>query len=322
MRAVRVHEPGGPEALTLEETDRPEPGSGEILVQVAAAGVNPVDTYFREGSYEPVERPFIPGVDFAGEVVAIGEGVTAFEGGERVFGTGIGNATYHGSYAEYARVPVDRVVELPSGVDPVAAAGVGVVGSTAWRSLIDIADLSLGETCLIHGGSGGVGHIAVQLAAAAGAEVIATSSPSYIDRVEAFGADTVLPYDHEELQGAIEETETDGIDVILDHKLAEYASLDAAVGATGARIVGIGEDHPEVTIDDVTDARSRDIQFTFMSMFNAPDLREPLGGIASQLAAGELEVAIARTFTPEEAPDAHEALFGESFLGKLVIEFE
>ncbi len=319
MRAVRVHEPGGPEALRIDQIDRPEPKRDEILVRVAAAGINPVDTYFREGSYEPVERPFIPGVDFAGDVAAVGSDVSTFAEGERVFGTGIGNASYHGSYTEYARVPVDRVVRLPDGVDPVTAAAAGVVGSTAWRALIELADLSLGDTCLVHGGSGGVGHVGVQLAAAAGAEVIATAGGAYTDRVEALGADTVLRYDRSDLAAAIKEVAPAGVDVILDHMLARYASLDAGVGATGARVVGIGEDRSEMTIGDVTDARSRDVQFTFMSMFNAPDLRHPLGGIADQLATGNLEVVVDRAYPFEEVQEAHRTLVEESYLGKLVL---
>lgn len=319
MRAVRVHEPGGPEALQVDEIDRPRPRATEVLVEIAAAGINPVDRYFREGSYEPVERPFIPGVDFAGQIAEVGADVTAFSTGDRVFGTGIGNASYHGSYAEYARVPTDRVVALPDGVDAVAAAASGVVGSTAWRSLIDIADLSLGETCLIHGGAGGVGHIAVQLAETAGGEVIATAGEQYTDRVAALGANTVFPYDRPDLADAIHDAAPGGVDVVLDHKLAEYASMDAQIGATGARVVGIGEDTPEVNIEDVTAARNRDVQFTFMSMFNSPDLRDPLRGIAGQLVSDNLDVAIDRAYPLEDAPDAHEALVAESYLGKLVL---
>jgi len=113
MRAVTISDHGGPEALNVEEIDRPEPDADEVLIEVGAAGVNPVDTYFRDGSYEPVGLPFTPGVDVAGTVVGVGEGVDSFEAGDRVYGTGIGNGQYQGAYAEYATAPTDRIVELP-----------------------------------------------------------------------------------------------------------------------------------------------------------------------------------------------------------------
>ncbi|MFD1527660.1 quinone oxidoreductase family protein, partial [Halolamina salina] len=135
MRAVRVSEHGGPEVLTVEEIDRPDPDEGELLVEVAAAGVNPVDTYFRDGSYEPVGLPFTPGVDVAGTVVEMDDRVEGFEAGDRVFGVGIGNGEHQGAYAEYATIPTDRVVHLPDGADLQEAGAAGVAACTAWRAL-------------------------------------------------------------------------------------------------------------------------------------------------------------------------------------------
>jgi NADPH:quinone reductase-like Zn-dependent oxidoreductase len=177
MRAVRFHDHGGTEKLQVDEIDRHEPATDEVLVAVDGAGVNPVDTYFREGSYEPFTLPMIPGIDVAGEVTEVGDGVEGFSEGDPVFGTGIGSQQY-GGYAEYAAVPTDRLVRLPEGVDTVAAGGAGVAALTAWRALVDHAELQVGDRCLIHGGSGGVGHAAVQVAAAAGAQVITTDSKS------------------------------------------------------------------------------------------------------------------------------------------------
>lgn len=319
MRAVRVADHGDPGVLTVEEIDRPEPRPDEVLVRVIAAAVNPVDTYFRDGSYTPVELPFTPGVDVAGEVIGTGEGVEGFASGQTVFGTGIGNADYHGGYAEYATVPVDRVVQLPDGADPIQAGAAGVVGCTAWRALIDHGDLTPGDTCLVHGGSGGVGHVAVQLAAFAGADVISTASPDYADRVEELGADTVLRYDRDDLAAAIQDHTEDGVNVMLDHRLDDYFSLDAAVAAQDARIVGIGENDPHVTLNDATAARSRDVQYRLMSMFNTPDLRVPLRRIGAMLANGAIEIHVDRTYTLDEAATAHADLFAESFLGKAAI---
>ena len=188
MRAVRLHDHGGPDVLEVEDTDRPDPGPDELLVEVAAAGVNPVDAYFRDGSYEPVGLPFTPGVDVSGTVAATGEGVDEFAEGDRVFGTGIGNAGYQGAYAEYAVVPTDRIVHLPDDADLTEAGAAGVAAVTAWRALVDHADLTPAEHCLVHGGSGGVGHAAVQVADAVSARVITTARAEYHDALAELGA--------------------------------------------------------------------------------------------------------------------------------------
>jgi len=319
MRAVRLSEHGGPEVLETVETDRPEPGGHELLVEVHAAGVNPVDTYFRDGSYPPVALPFTPGVDVAGEVAEVGEFVEGFEVGDRVFGTGIGNATHQGAYAEYAAVPEDRVVGLPDGVDTVEAGAAGVAAGTAWRALVDHASLDPAESCLVHGGSGGVGHAAVQLAAAVNARVVATAAPEYHDAVEALGAETVLDYAREDLAEAITEA-TGGVDVVLDHRLDDYLQLDAEVAAEGARVVGIGENDAGPGFENVGAARSKDLSYQFMILFNTPDLRVPLEGVAHLMDAGALSIEIARAYDLEEAGAAQRDVMAESFFGKLVIE--
>ena len=324
MRAVRFHDHGGPDVLRVDEVDRPEPANEEVLVEVHAAGVNPVDTYFREGSYEPFTLPMTPGIDFAGEVVAVGEGVEEFEDGDRVYGTGIGRS-HQGSYAEYATVPVEYLVGLPDGVDATEAGAAGVVAATAWRALVDHAGLEPGETCLIHGGSGGVGHVAIQVAAAAGAHVVTTASPDYHDRLADLGADVVLDYSREDLADAVRGAATDragateGVDVILDHRLDDYLQFDAEVAATGARVVGIGENDPQVGFEHDGVARSKDVSYQFMSMFNTPDLRVALRRLAYLMDEGELTVDVAREYDLDEAGEAQRAVLEDSFFGKLVL---
>lgn len=316
MKAVCVAEHGGPDTLHVAEIDRPAPGREEVLVRVISAGINPVDTYFREGSYTPVSLPFTPGVDVAGEVIETGEAVTSVEPGDKIFGTGIGNASYQGSYAEYATVPTDRIVRLPDGTDPVAAGAAGVVGGTAWRALIDHGGLVPEDVCLVHGGSGGVGHVAIQLAAAAGARVLTTAAESYRKDLEALGADVVIPYDQQDVAEGVRDAAPEGVDVVLDHKMQEYLSLDTEVVTTGGRIVGIGEDDPQVVLEDTTAARSRDVHIILMSMFNTPDLRVPLGRIGRMMASDALSIEIDRTYALSEAPTAHRDLFVDSYLGK------
>ncbi|ELY49930.1 NADPH:quinone reductase [Natronorubrum bangense] len=320
MRAVRLHEHGDADVLQVDEVDQPKPDSDELLVEVAAAGVNPVDTYFRDGSYEPVSVPFTPGVDIAGVVAETGSAVTAFEEGDRVFGTGIGNASAQGAYAEYATIPTDRVVHLPNDADLTEAGAAGVVAVTAWRALVDHAALDPAEYCLIHGGSGGVGHAAVQIGAAVSARVLTTAAEDYHDDLEALGAETVLDYARDDLTEATLEASDGGVDVILDHRLDDYLQFDADVAATGARVVGIGENSPDPAFTNDGVARSKDVNYQFMSMFNTPDLRVPLRGVAHLMATDALSIEIARSYDLEEAGQAQRDVMTESVLGKLVIE--
>jgi NADPH2:quinone reductase len=320
MRAVQLSEHGGPEVLRVENVDRPEPDEAELLVEVAAAGVNPVDTYFRDGSYEPVGLPFTPGVDFAGDVVATGGGVEDFEAGDRVYGTGIGNAGYQGAYAEYATVPTDRVVHLPDGADATEAGAAGVAAVTAWRALVDHAALDPAEYCLVHGGSGGVGHAAVQVGAAVSARVVTTARPEYHDDLDELGAETVLDYGRDDLAEAVLNASDGGVDVVLDHRLDDYLQFDADVAATGARVVGIGENSPDPAFTNDGAARSKDVSYQFMSMFNTPDLRVPLRSVAHLMDAGTLSVEVARTYDLDAADEAQRAVLEDSFLGKLVVE--
>ena len=319
MRAVRFHEHGGPDVLQVDETERPEATGHSVVIEVAGAGVNPVDTYFREGSYEPFTLPMIPGVDVAGTVAETSEYVDSVQEGDPVVATGLGNDRY-GGYAEYVAVPESQLAVLPEGADLVAAGGMGVAGVTAWRALIDHAGLEPAETCLIHGGSGGVGHAAVQIAAAAGAHVVTTAAPEYHGRVADLGADVVLDYGRDELADAVREAAVgDGVDVILDHRLDDYLQFDAEVAVTGARLVGIGENDPSVGFSQSSAARSKDLQATFMSMFNTPRLADPLARLTTLVDAGDFETSVTRTYDLEEAAEAQRAVMEDTFLGKLVL---
>ena len=320
MRAVVLAEHGGPAVLHVEDRGRPAPAAAELLVEVHTASVNPVDTYFRDGSYPPVDLPFTPGVDIAGVVTETGTEVTGFDPGDRVYGAGIGNAEHQGGYAEYATIPTDRVVGVPDGVALAEAGAAGVVAGTAWRSLIGHADLDPAEVCLIHGGSGGVGHAAVQIAAAAGARVLTTAAPRYHDRLAALGADEVFDYARDDLAAAVTDAADGGVDLILDHRLDEYLQFDAEVAAQGARVVGIGENDPSSGFSNVGAARSKDVRYQFMSLFNTPDLREPLSGVARLMETGALSIAIDRRYELEEAAAAQRAVLNESVFGKLVIK--
>ncbi|UPV74611.1 NADPH:quinone reductase [Halorussus limi] len=318
MRAVRYHEHGGPDVLKVEDAEKPEPDDGEIRVEVRAAGVNPVDTYFREGSYEPPELPMIPGSDLAGVVDAVGEGVDDFAAGDRVFATGLGNDR-QGTYAEFAVAPTDRVAHLPESVDFAQGAAAALVGVTAWRALVDHAELDPAETCLVHGGSGGVGHVAVQLADAAGARVVTTASEEYHARLEELGAHAALDYRREDLADAVVEA-AGRPDAILDHRLDQYLDFDAEVGAQGVRVVGIGNTEPAAGFENIAAARGTEMALHLMSMYNTPDMAVVLRKLAQMLAEGDLDPQISARYDLDHAADAQRAVLHDSFLGKLVVE--
>ncbi|WP_331233705.1 NADPH:quinone reductase [Natronorarus salvus] len=314
MQAVRYHDHGGPDVLAVEETERPETGRDELLVEVRAAAVNPVDTYFREGSYQALGLPMTPGSDLAG-VVAETDGESEFQVGDRVFATGLGKA-HQGTYAEYAAVPTDRVARLPEAVEFESGAATALVGVTAWRALVDHARLEPGETCLIHGASGGVGHVAVQLAAATGAEVLATASPEYHDEIRGLGASELFDYDDADLGERVAAHEPT---VILDHRLDDYLSFDAEVAGFGARVVGIGENRKDAGFENVSAARANEFSLHLMSMFNTPEMAPVLSRLATLVEAGSLSATVARRYGLDEADEAQRAVMEDSFLGKLVL---
>ncbi|AGN00391.1 zinc-binding dehydrogenase [Salinarchaeum sp. Harcht-Bsk1] len=318
MQAVRYHEHGDASVLQVDEVSDPSPDADEVVLSVAAAGVNPVDTYFREGSYEPFTLPMIPGVDAAGVVESVGDDVDGFDVGDRAIATGLGSA-HLGGYAERVAVPTDRVAHLSDGVDLVEAGAAGVAAVTAWRALIDHAGLQPTEHCLIHGGSGGVGHAAVQIAKAAGATVVTTAAPRYHARLESLGSDVVLDYDRTDLADAVRDASDGGVDVTLDHRLDDYLQFDADVAAHEGRVVGIGENDPVVGFENDSPARGKDLRFQFMSMFNTPRLAEPLERVATLLDDGALSVEVEQTYSLENAAAAQTSVMTDSFLGKLAI---
>jgi NADPH2:quinone reductase len=198
-----------------------------------------------------------------------------------------------------------------------AGAALALVGVTAWDTLVRACGLEPAETCLVHGGSGGVGHVAVQLAAAAGARVTTTASPTYHDRLAALGADTVLDYRRDDLEAAI--ADAGAPDVILDHMLDEYLGLDTRVAADGGRIAAIGNDALEACFPDVPQCRANSLTVHHVSMFSIDEYRPVLERLARLATAGDLEAVVAREYDLASVPEAQEAVVNESFLGKLVV---
>jgi NADPH2:quinone reductase len=314
MRAIRYHSHGGPDVLALEEVDRPEPGHGELLVRVEAAGINPVDTYFREGEYPVPSLPWTPGSDVAGVVESVGEDV-GFEPDDRVFATGLGR-NHPGTCAEYVVVPAGLAAPLPDECGFEEGAAVGLVGVTAWQALVHHAGLEPGERALVHSGSGGVGHVAVQLAAAMGARVTTTAAPEYHEHLHALGAGVTLDYDDEDLAAAV--SEAGAPDVVLDTVADEYVGLDAEVAAEGARIVLIGNRGPTAPLP-MGPGKFKDLTFQAMSMFNTPDAGAVLARLGTLMETGGVVPEVHRSYDLEATADAHRDVRSSSFLGKLVV---
>src|SRR6202049_2570963 len=210
MKAVVVREYGGPEVLKYEDAPRPEPKENEVLVRVIAAGVNPVDALIRSGKYAKffgTTLPLIPGYDIAGIVEKTGAKITKLRAGDSIYAYVLGC----GGYAEYAVATEGEATAKPKSLNYIEAAAMPLVALTAWQALIDTAKLSAGQTVLIHGGSGGVGSMAIQIAKARGAKVIATASTSNQELLKQLGADVAIDYTKTKFEDVAKD-----VDVVLD----------------------------------------------------------------------------------------------------------
>ncbi len=318
MKAIRIHEFGGPEVLKLEEVEDPKPEAGQVLVRVGAAGVNPVDTYIRNGAHAVKPKlPYTPGHDAAGTVEAVGEGATRVGAGDRVYVAG----SLTGAYAELALCDESQVHALPARVSFAEGAGVSTPYATAYRALFQRAQGRPGETVFVHGASGGVGTAALQLARAAGFKVIGTAGTVEGRRhASEQGAHHVL--DHH-AEGYLEEltslTGERGPDVILEMLANVNLNSDLGVVAKGGRVVTIGSRGP-VEINPRL-AMTRDATVLGMSLFNASpqELASIHAAIEAGLESGTLRPIVGREFPLAEAARAHEEVLKPGALGKIVL---
>jgi len=297
MQAVVIQETGGPEVLTLQETPRPQPHEGEVLIRVLAAAVNPVDWKIRRGMM-PRELPAVLGSDISGVVEqALAPG---FAEGDEVFGFAAS-----GGYAEFACAPAGAIAKRPQALSDEQAAALPVAGLTAWQALFDRGELERGQSVLIAGAAGGVGHLAVQFAKIAGAEVIGTGSARNRDYVLGLGADGYLDYTSEDVAGLGRQ-----VDLVFDTVGGETtASLLGAVRDGGAFVTIAGPPPAQ-------EAAGRGVRTEMLIMSrNAEQLAE----IARLVAGGEVHVEIAEVLPLSEVRRAHEASEAGHTRGKIVL---
>jgi len=319
VKAIRVHEFGGPEVMKVEEVADLTPGPGQVMVQVHAAGVNPVENYIRTGTYAiKPNLPYTPGNDGGGVVAAVGAGVTLAKVGGRVYLSG----ALTGTYAEQTLCLESQVHRLPDNVSFEQGAAMGVAYGTAYRGLFLRGDAKPGETVLVHGASGGVGTAAVQLARAAGIVVIGTAgSDQGLQLVKAQGAHHTLNHSTDGyLDKLMKLTEGRGVDVILEMLANKNLARDLTVLAKKGRVVVIGN---RGTIEiNPRDLMGRDADIRGMTLWATTDaeFKEIHAALVAGLDNGTLRPVIAQMIPLAEAARAHiEVMKPSGAQGKIVL---
>jgi NADPH2:quinone reductase len=308
MRAWRVHEYGGPEALRLDTAPVPSPGPGEVLVKVAAASINPIDWKMRSGYLRSIVQMALPralGRDCAGTIVALGEGVTDLAVGQAV--AGLADPTRHGTHAEYAVLPAVQIAPIPASVAYEMAASVGVSGLSAYIPLVEDARLAAGQRVLIHAGAGGVGGLAIQIARHIGAEVLATCGAANGAYCIELGATRVIDYATEDFVAAAPEC-----DVVLDTIGGETHVRSHGVLKPGGVLVALSAAPiPSVPPrEDIRVVGSR-VQAT----------RARLERLLEWAASGVIRSTVESRFPIERAPDAYRVSESGHARGKIILTF-
>jgi NADPH2:quinone reductase len=317
MQAIRIHQFGDPSVMKLERISDPQAGPGQVVIGVRAAGVNPVEVYIRKGIYGTREFPFTPGGDCAGVIEAVGAGVKRLKLGMRVYTM----ATISGAYAEKAAAAETKTFELSDKLSFEEGAAVGTPYSTAYRALFDRAQAQPGEKVLVHGGSGGVGNAAIQLAKNHGMIVFATAgSVKGLELIKRMGADHAL--NHKEvgyLKKLMELTGDVGVEVILEMLANVNLGKDLAVLAKNGRVAVIGS-RGRVEIDP-RDTMSREADIRGVTVRNATD--EQIAATHALLRVGFdrglYKPVIGQKFSLADAAKAHEAVMQEGSYGKIVL---
>jgi len=324
MTAIAIRAPGGPEMLVPEQRPVPQPGDGEVLVKVAAAGVNRPDVMQRQGLYPPPKGATdIPGLEIAGEVVALGPGATRWKLGDTVMALVVG-----GGYAEYCPAHESHCLPVPAGLSLEEAAAIPETFFTVWYNTFERGGLKAGETLLVHGGSSGIGTAAIQLAKAFGAKVITTAgSPEKCEACRKLGADLAINYKTEDFVAATKAaTGGKGAEVILDMVGGDYIERNYEAAAVEARIVQIAFQGSPKAVVDFRRIMLKRLTHTGSTLRarSVPDKGKIARAVEQHalplIAAGKVKPVMDSTFPLREAAAAHARMETSAHIGKIVLK--
>jgi NADPH2:quinone reductase len=320
MKAVRIHAPGGPEALRYEDAPEPAPKAGEAVVKVEAAGLNYIDVYFRTGLYK-ADLPATLGMEAAGTVTAVGAGVSDVRVGDRVAYTGV-----RGSYAEYAAVPADRLVKLPQGVSAKQGAAAMLQGMTAHYLACSTYPLKSGDACLVHAAAGGVGLLLCQIAKMRGARVFGTvSTEEKAKLAREAGADEVILYTRQDFEAEVKRlTGGKGVQVVYDSVGKDTFDKSMSSLALRGVIALFGQSSGPVGLLDPQILNTKgSISLTRPSLFHYIPTRQELvqraGEVLGWIQSGKLKLRIGAEFPLKDTAEAHRALEGRKTTGKVLL---
>lgn len=323
MKVVDVPQPGGPEALVLAERPVPEPARGEVLIKVAAAGLNRADCLQRRGYYpSPSGAPSYPGLEVSGTVASLGDGVTEFKVGDAVCALLQG-----GGYAEYCRVDAGQVLPIPGSLDMIQAAALPEAMFTVWSNVFQFGRLQQGETLLVHGGSSGIGVAAIQLAVARGHTVFATAGSDDKCRFcESLGARRAIDYKTEDFVAEIaKQTEGRGVNVVLDMVGGSYVARNLQVLATEGRLVMIATQGGAKGEIDVLRIMQQRLVITGSTLrprsaeFKRSIRDQLLQNVWPLLASGRIQPVVDSVFALAEASRAHALMESSEHKGKIIL---
>ena len=306
MKAIRIHSYGGPEVLKYEDAPRPEPQTNEVLIRIHAAGVNPIDWKVREGhmkDFWPHKFPLILGWDFSGVVEEIGQRVSLFKKGDEVYS--LPDPTRDGAYADYIVVRESELALKPNSLHHIRAAAVPLAALTAWQSLFDTAKLQPGQRVLIHAGSGGVGHLAVQLAKWKGAYVFATASTKNQDLLRELGVDEPIDYTQQRFENVVRD-----IDIVLDTLGGETQKHSWSILKKGGNLVSLVQQPSEEKAEELG---------VRAAIIGAQSNGAQLAEIAKIIDSGKLAPVIDRILPLSEVRRAQELSKSGHTHGKIVL---
>ena len=306
MKAVRVNQYGGSEVLQIEEIPNPKPAANEILVSVKAAGLNPVDVIIVSGNaaWLPLTLPLTPGCDISGVVTEVGSSVSQFQVGDEVYG--FTDLTRNGGYAEFVLTLENEIAIKPKSLSYIEAASLPVVALTSWQSLVEHADLKAGQRVLIHGASGGVGTVAIQIAKAKGAYVIATASAKNLALLRELGADEAIDYHADPFENSVEP-----VDVVFDLVGGDTTDRSFRVLKPGGYLVSI------VTAPSQALAKQKGVE---VAQVLCQPSKSQLEEIATLIEGGKLKPIVDRVFAFEDVKTAFESVATRRSRGKIVLE--